>query len=26
LNENYGVSEASDCAKAIVKVEKYFRR
>jgi dTDP-4-amino-4,6-dideoxygalactose transaminase len=26
LNENYGVSEASDCAKAIVKVEKYFIR
>jgi perosamine synthetase len=26
LNENYGVSEASDCAKAIVKVEKYFSR
>jgi perosamine synthetase len=24
LNENYGVSEASDCAKAIVKVEKYY--
>jgi perosamine synthetase len=26
LNENYGVSEASDCAKAIVKVEKYYAR
>jgi perosamine synthetase len=26
LNENYGVSEASDCAKAIVKIEKYFAR
>jgi dTDP-4-amino-4,6-dideoxygalactose transaminase len=26
LNENYGVSEANDCAKAIVKVEKYFSR
>jgi perosamine synthetase len=26
LNENYGISEASDCAKAIVKVEKYYGR
>jgi perosamine synthetase len=24
LNENYGVSEASDCVKAIVKVEKHY--
>jgi perosamine synthetase len=26
LNENYGNSEAADCAKAIVKVEKHFAR
>jgi perosamine synthetase len=26
LNENYGLSEASDCTKAIVKVENRFRR
>lgn len=26
LNENYGLSEASDCTKAIVKVEKRFSR
>lgn len=26
LNENYGNSEAADCAKAIVKVEKNFQR
>ena len=26
LNENYGNSEAADCTKAIVKVEKHFRR
>ena len=26
LNESYGVSEATDCTKAIVKVEKHFRR
>ncbi len=26
LNENYGISEASDCAKAIVKVEKHYAR
>ena len=26
LNENYGVSEASDCAKAIVRVEKHYAR
>ena len=26
LNENYGVSEASDCTKAIVKVEKRYAR
>jgi len=26
LNENYGNSEASDCVKAIVKVEKHFVR
>jgi perosamine synthetase len=24
LNENYGNSEAADCTKAIVKLEKYF--
>lgn len=24
VNENYSLTEASDCAKAIVKVEKYF--
>jgi len=26
VNENYGIPEASDCAKAIVKVERYFTR
>jgi dTDP-4-amino-4,6-dideoxygalactose transaminase len=26
VNENYGNSEASDCVKAIVKVEKHFAR
>ncbi len=26
LNENYGNSEAADCAKAIVKVESHFSR
>jgi dTDP-4-amino-4,6-dideoxygalactose transaminase len=26
LNENYGLSEASDCTKAIVKVEKRYSR
>jgi dTDP-4-amino-4,6-dideoxygalactose transaminase len=26
VNENYGISEASDCSKAIGKVEKYFAR
>jgi perosamine synthetase len=26
LNENYGLSEASDCANAIVKVERHFAR
>jgi len=26
LNENYGISEASDCTKAIVKVEKRYAR
>lgn len=26
LNENYGLSEASDCTKAIVKVEKRYAR
>ena len=26
LNENYGASEASDCAAAILKVERYFNR
>lgn len=26
LNENYGISEASDCAKAIVKIEKHFAK
>jgi len=26
LNENYGLSEASDCSKAIVKVEKRYAR
>ena len=26
LNENYGLSEASDCAAAIVKVERHFAR
>jgi len=26
LNENYGISEASDCAKAIVRVEKRYAR
>jgi perosamine synthetase len=26
VNENYGKSEASDCAKAIVKVERHFKR
>jgi perosamine synthetase len=26
LNENYGLSEASDCAAAMVKVERYFAR
>lgn len=26
LNENYGNSEAADCTKAIVKVEKHFSR
>jgi perosamine synthetase len=26
LNENYGNSEASDCVKAMVKVEKYYAR
>jgi perosamine synthetase len=26
LNENYGVSEASDCTNAIVKVERHFGR
>ena len=26
LNENYGLSEASDCANAIVKVERHFVR
>jgi perosamine synthetase len=24
LNENYGLSEASDCARAIIKVEKHY--
>jgi len=26
LNENYGNSEASDCARAIIKVEKHYAR
>jgi perosamine synthetase len=26
LNENYGLSEASDCANAIVKVERHYAR
>jgi len=26
LNENYGDQEASDCAKAIIKVEQFFRK
>ena len=26
LNENYGMSEASDCVKAIIKVEKHYIR
>lgn len=26
LNENYGIREASDCTKAIVKVERHFGR
>jgi perosamine synthetase len=26
LNENYGLSEASDCANAIVKIERHFAR
>jgi dTDP-4-amino-4,6-dideoxygalactose transaminase len=26
VNENYGNSEAADCTKAIVKIEKYFGR
>ena len=26
LNENYGTTEAADCLKAIVKVEKYFSK
>jgi len=26
LNENYGISEASDIARAIVKVEKRYAR
>jgi len=26
LNENYGNTEAADCTKAIVKVEKYYAR
>ena len=26
LNEKYGLSEASDCARAILKVEQHFRR
>jgi dTDP-4-amino-4,6-dideoxygalactose transaminase len=26
LNENYGNSEASDCVKAIAKIEKYYAR
>jgi len=26
VNENYGLAEASDCTKAILKVERYFAR
>jgi perosamine synthetase len=26
VNENYGISEASDCARAITKVERHFAR
>ena len=26
LNENYGEQESHDCVKAIVKVEKYFKK